>query len=185
MRVDPQSLSLRIHPDPVLREKAGHVPEPSENLREVVARMVRIMRESEGIGLAAPQVGLGWRVFVAHLPADDTEPAHAPDVHTSTPTPTAYIDPRIVSAEGHPEPYEEGCLSLPEIRGDVLRPPTVTMRALDIDGNEVTLRSTGLLARCWQHEIDHLDGVLIIDKMTALGRRRNRNTLRDLEQGAR
>jgi peptide deformylase len=84
-----------------------------------------------------------------------------------------------------PEPYEEGCLSLPDIRGDVLRPPTVTITAYDLQGRQFTTQATGLLARCWQHEVDHLDGVLILDRMTQMSRLRNRSAIRDLERSER
>jgi peptide deformylase len=81
------------------------------------------------------------------------------------------------------EPYEEGCLSLPGIRGDVIRPTTVTIKAIGLDGKPFEQTATGLLARCWQHEYDHLDGVLIIDRMTQMSRIKNRAAVRSLERG--
>jgi peptide deformylase len=91
-----------------------------------------------------------------------------------------FINP-VLKLEGPVEPYEEGCLSLPDIRGDVLRPPVVTVTALDEHGKQFTLRAGGLLARCIQHETDHLDGVLIIDKMTQGSRMKNRKAIKELE----
>ena len=88
----------------------------------------------------------------------------------------------IMEPEGGIEAGEEGCLSLPDIRGDVLRPPVVTIAAMDLNGQKFTSRAGGLLARCWQHEVDHLDGVLIIDKMTQMSRIKNRKALKDLER---
>jgi peptide deformylase len=147
----------------------------------VAEAMVRIMREAEGIGLAAPQVGLDWRMFVADVPEGEKRSASG-EPPSATNGPVVYINPVLSKPTGPVEPYEEGCLSLPEIRGDVLRPPAITITALDLEGQEFTQTATGLLARCWQHEFDHLDGVLIIDKMTAPYRIKNRSAIRDLER---
>ena len=181
MAVDPTSLRLRIFPDAVLRRKALPLAEVTDEVRAVAAAMLRIMAEEEGVGLAAPQVGLSWRLFVAHVPADDSRSPDA-DPPTATRTPVVYINPVIVEPEGGIEAGEEGCLSLPDIRGDVLRPPVVTIAAMDVNGQKFTARAGGLLARCWQHEVDHLDGVLIIDKMTQMSRIKNRKALKDLER---
>lgn len=102
------------------------------------------------------------------------------DPPRATDGPIVFINP-VLKLEGPVEGYEEGCLSLPDIRGDVLRPPIVTVTALNEQGKPFTLRAGGLLARCIQHETDHLDGVLIIDKMTQASRLKNRKRLRDLE----
>lgn len=161
------------------------MPAVTPEVRAVAARMVQLMFEAEGIGLAAPQVGLPWRMFVAHLPEsnDPEDPRSASsDPVTATRAPTVYINPVLRDALGSPELYEEGCLSLPDIRGDVFRPPTITIEATDVEGNRFTVRGTGLLARCWQHEVDHLDGVLIIDRMTPMARLRVRSKVRELER---
>ena len=139
------------------------------------------MVEEEGIGLAAPQVGLGWRMFVADVPLGEKRVATG-DLPSATNGPVVYINPVLSKPTGPVEPYEEGCLSLPDIRGEVLRPPVITITALDVEGNTFTQSATGLLARCWQHEVDHLDGVLIIDKMTAPYRLKNRAAIRELER---
>lgn len=183
MSVDPASLRLRTYPDPVLKGRAKPVEEVNDLVRHVAAAMLEIMDEEEGIGLAAPQVGLPWRMFVLDVPKGKTD---SPD--TDPPSATAgamvFINPTL-KLEGPVEPYEEGCLSLPSIRGDVLRPPIVTVTALDEHGQSFTLRAGGLLARCIQHEYDHLEGVLILDKMTQPSRMKNRQQVRDLEDGAR
>ncbi|HYE63804.1 MAG TPA: peptide deformylase [Phycisphaerales bacterium] len=188
--IDPKSLRLRTYPDPILRQKARPVPQVNDEVRAVAKAMLRIMVEEEGIGLAAPQVGLPWRLFVVDIPEGEGRSATG-DPHANPPTPPSathgpqvYINPVLSKPTGGVEPYEEGCLSLPDIRGDVLRPPTITITALDIEGNQFTHTATGLLARCWQHEFDHLDGVLIIDKMTAPYRLKNRSAIRDLEREA-
>lgn len=194
MTTRPASLRIVHYPDPALRQKARPIAAVTEEVRAVAARMIDLMREAEGIGLAAPQVGLAWRMFVVEIPptsSDSPSPgpirtpiaAELPATHTDGPR--VYINPRFSHPLGSPEPYEEGCLSLPDIRGDVLRPPSITITALDLDGREFTQTGAGLLARCWQHEMDHLDGVLIIDRMTQMSRIKNRAAVRDLEKAAR
>lgn len=186
---DPASLRIVHYPNEVLRLRARPVeglerPEVRANVEAVVRRMITLMAEAEGVGLAAPQVGLPWRLFVAHIPKDeDHDPDGTPP--TGTHVPTAYINPELTRPEGALEPYAEGCLSLPDIRGDVLRPAIVTISALGVDGERFTLKGGGLLARCWQHEVDHLDGVLIIDRMTQASRLKCRAAIRDLERGER
>lgn len=143
--------------------------------------MIQIMREAEGIGLAAPQVGLPWRMFVVDLPeGDDRSLSDVPP--TATPGPVVYINPELSEPQGAPEPLAEGCLSLPEITGDVLRSPQIRIRATDTDGQTFEQEGRALLARVWQHENDHLDGVLIIDRMTQLSRLKNRSAIRSLER---
>jgi peptide deformylase len=181
MPVDPSTLHLRTYPDPVLRARAVPVPAVNEEVRAVAKAMLRIMVEEEGIGLAAPQVGLNWRMFVADVPEGEKRTASG-ELPSATPGPVVYINPVLSKPTGPVEPYEEGCLSLPDIRGDVLRPPVITITALDVEGNPFTHTATGLLARCWQHEVDHLDGVLIIDKMTQPYRLKNRAAIKELER---
>jgi peptide deformylase len=174
---------LRIvkYPDPALRRRAAPVKEVTPDVRDVALRMIELMREAEGIGLAAPQVGLPWRLFVTHVPpAEDRSPESNPV--TATASPRIYINPVLSSPVGPPDPFDEGCLSLPDITGEVLRPPVITITALDLEGREFSQTGAGLLARCWQHELDHLDGVLIIDRMTQMSRLKNRSALRDLEK---
>lgn len=180
---DPASLYLVEYPDPVLRQKAKPIADVSPQWRAIAERMLDIMDDERGIGLAGPQVGLAWRIFVLDVPAVESgEDARSPKDNppTATDGPMVFINPTL-KLEGPVEPYEEGCLSLPDIRGDVLRPPVVTVTALDEHGKQFTLRAGGLLARCIQHETDHLDGVLIIDKMTQGSRMKNRKAIKDLE----
>src|SRR5262249_40010952 len=146
--------------------------------------MIELMQEADGIGLAAPQVGLAWRIFVCHVPPNETRSAEA-DPAMATPSPRVYINPLLSAPSGAPEPFVEGCLSLPGVSGEVLGPPVVTIAATDLEGRPLKQTGAGLLARCWQHEVDHLDGVLIIDRMTQMSRLKNRAAIRDLEKGAR
>lgn len=180
-------LSLQIHPAPILRKRAEPVPLPlPANIAAIAARMIEMMRAEEGIGLAAPQAGLSWRLFVVDVPPappDDGDRSADHNPPTATRGPRVYINPRFTDPQGAPVAAEEGCLSLPDIRGDVLRPPVITITATDLDGHEFTQTGSGLLARCWQHEMDHLDGILIIDKFTHLSRLKNRKAVRELERG--
>jgi len=183
MPARPENLSIINYPAEALRRKAAPVERVDDDLRAIADRMLDLMYDAEGIGLAAPQVGLSIRLFVADVPPSEDRPADAqPPVATDGPM--VFVNPVIERFVGRPEPSEEGCLSLPEIRGDVLRPPEILVKALDREGKAFTLHAAGLLARCIQHEIDHLDGVLIIDKFVMGSRLRNRSAVRDLERAA-
>lgn len=171
MAIDVSKLQLVIYPAAVLRQRAKPVTEVTDEVRAVAARMFELMRENDGVGLAAPQVGLPWRLFVTNSKQDKDEDR-------------VYINPRIVSLEGDLEPYEEGCLSLPEIRADIRRQPRATIVATDLEGREFTLTHDGLLARVWQHEQDHLDGILILNRMTPLDRLATRRAVKELESSA-
>lgn len=184
MPVDPANLTIAYYPDPILRRRASEVPEVNGEVRAVAARMIELMFEADGIGLAAPQVGLSWRLFVAHVPATDDRSATS-DPPTATAEPTVYINPVLSAPLGDLVPYEEGCLSLPDIRGDVRRPEHITITATNLKCERFTATAAGLLARCWQHEADHLDGVLILDKMSQMSRLKNRSAVRQLEREAR
>jgi len=183
MTVDPARLEIRTYPDEVLRVKARPVAAVTDEVRAVAHRMIELMHEAEGIGLAAPQVGLPWRMFVAFVPEGDKRSATRvpPDAMREAMT---FINPVLSEPAGPLEPLNEGCLSLPEILGEVVRPSTITLTATGLDGRTFTLTGTGLLARCFQHEVDHLDGVLIIDKMTQISRLKNRLAVRELERSA-
>jgi peptide deformylase len=186
MALDPRTLTLQTYPAPVLRKKAqpvSGVPPVNEEVRAVAARMIEVMRQEEGIGLAAPQIGLPWRMFVVDVPPTDGRSTES-DPPTATHGTQVYINPVLSHPAGAPVAFEEGCLSLPEIRGEVLRPPVITITAVDLEGRTFTRTAGGLLARCWQHENDHLDGVLIIDRMTQMSRIKNRSAIRDLERDA-
>ncbi|MBX3389716.1 MAG: peptide deformylase [Phycisphaeraceae bacterium] len=181
MPVNAETLTILHYPEPALRTPAKAIKEINDETRRIAERMIELMDEAEGIGLAAPQVGLSISLFVVDVPTGEK---NSPD--TDPPSATSdvmvFVNPKILSFEGAPEPYEEGCLSLPEIRGDVLRPPVVVMQATDLENNTFTIRAGGLLARCLQHEFDHLQGVLILDKMTQMSRMKNRSAVRDLER---
>jgi len=196
--VDPASLRIVHYPAEVLRQRTEIAPEPGPAAAAVAERMIALMRDAPGIGLAAPQVGLPWRMFVAHVPPpppedaaadDDGEPLFVEDDAGNrwdlfTAEPEAYIDPVVRGYSKDLEPFEEGCLSLPEVTGTVRRPSAIEIEYTTPTGERKVRRAAGLLARCWQHEIDHLDGVLIIDKFSPLDRRKAKRELEELEARA-
>ena len=148
-------LDIRVLGDPVLRKPTKPVTQVTDELRKLIADMFETMYAAEGIGLAAPQVGRSERVAVV-------------DVEGSKYT---LINPGVLSTGGGKEKAEEGCLSIPDIYGDVVRPATVTIRATDGTGTEYEATASELLGRCLQHEIDHLDGKLFIDYLSPLKRK--------------
>lgn len=145
--------------DPVLRRKAKKVEKVTRDIQKLADDMVETMRASRGIGLAAPQVGVGQRVAVVELDKDEAVPGSGVTY--------VLINPEVVKSSADVWESQEGCLSIPGWRGVVERPHKVVVRALDRDGNRVRLEAEGWLARAIQHEIDHLDGVLFIDKLVA------------------
>jgi peptide deformylase len=146
--------SVRQYPDPVLRMRTHEVTF-DDALRTLVARMITVMQRSQGVGLAAPQIGVLARVLV-HQTEDDAGPV-------------ALVNPSIVASSPEREAAEEGCLSLDAagVTVEVERPASVTVEARSPSGDELRIEVDGLTARAIQHEVDHLDGVLIIDRTTA------------------
>jgi peptide deformylase len=134
--------------DPVLRETAKQVSKITPNIIKLLKNMADTMRAAEGVGLAAPQIGISKRVVVIDVGDGLIE----------------LINPEIVTMEGE-EIDTEGCLSIPGIQGDVKRAAKVQVKALDRTGKTVTYSGSGLLARAFQHEIDHLNGILFVDRM--------------------
>ncbi|MCK6622976.1 MAG: peptide deformylase [Calditrichaceae bacterium] len=144
---------------PTLRKQADEISEFSEKLRELAENMVDTMRVNEGIGLAATQVNELKRLFVIDLEAFDENLA-----------PQAYVNPKIISAEGN-ESLEEGCLSIPEVRSEVDRSLKIEVEYQTLEGETVRETLEDLHARVFQHELDHLNGVLFIDRLPLLQRK--------------
>lgn len=148
---------IRLLGDPALREEADPVEAVDEEVRALVRDLLDTMYAADGIGLAAPQVGVGLRVFVYDV--------RDPDLAAG-----ALINPEIVEREGTVK-EEEGCLSIPGLSELVERSDRVVVRGRDATGQEVEIEAEGLLSRCLQHEADHLDGVLFLDRVSPLKRR--------------
>ena len=142
--------SMRTLPDPVLRQKSKKVGMVNPAIRKLVDDMVETMHEQGGVGLAAPQVGVLQRVIVIQLPEDEE--------------PRVFVNPEIIRREGERE-VEEGCLSIPGYRGLVRRSVRVRAKGLDRSGRLVRIKAEELLAQALEHEVDHLDGVLYIDRL--------------------
>jgi peptide deformylase len=154
--------------DPVLKSRATPVDQFDDALRAQVARMGGLMNDALGVGLAAPQIGLSQRLLVYRVGQD------APLI--------ALVNPEIEWHSGDEEVAEEGCLSIPGIAVDVDRPVHVRVRAQDETGEERVVEASGLEARVIQHEIDHLDGVLILDRTTKEQRKEAMRALREAEE---
>ncbi len=152
--------NIRKIGDPVLRKKAVKVEKISRETHKLIADMLETMRAAHGLGLAAPQVGVAQRLAVVEISEFDGEG----NPHTKT---FVLINPEVVKSSEEAWENPEGCLSIPGWRGVVQRPSKITVKALDRDGNRVKFDADGMLARAIQHEVDHLDGVLYIDKLVA------------------
>jgi peptide deformylase len=150
-------LTLRYYGDPILRNRALPVSEFDAALAAVAHAMVDIMFRARGIGLAAPQVGMGKRLIVALQMEDPDDDAAEPLI---------LVNPEVLERSRETWIFEEGCLSIPGVNGDVTRAETVTVRYQDVDGGEHTLSAAGMFARILLHEIDHLDGTLFIDYLS-------------------
>ena len=163
-----EPLEIVCYPDPILRRPIAPVGEVTDEIRELIPVMMVSMREAKGLGLAANQVGIGKRLALVSDTGEDE------DIRV-------VIDPEVVQTEGSLA-IEEGCLSFPGLLGLITRPERITVGYTNLDGERVTEEANGLLARCFLHEIDHLDGILFISKMTPADRIRLKRDLRDLEE---
>lgn len=166
-------LKISKYGSDVLRQVAQPVEEITDEIRQIAEDMLKIMYDSDGVGLAAPQIGISRRIVVIDAKPDDPFS-----------DPIALINPEIVERTGQAD-AEEGCLSVPEVSGDVKRAEKVTVEALDLDGKKVRIEATDLLARVVQHEIDHLNGVLFIEHLGRLKQQLIKKQLRKIEKKTR
>jgi peptide deformylase len=151
-----EELKLRIYGDPVLREKSTPVEKFDEDLKETIKRMAELMYKVKGLGLAANQVGIPKRFFIMDIKQKE-----------GTPELEVYINPEILNAEGYTE-YEEGCLSIPGYYAKVERYAKLYIRAYDLEGKPFEKELTGLQAIAFQHEYDHIEGILFVDRISPL-----------------
>jgi peptide deformylase len=156
--------SIRVVGDPVLRQRAAEITNIDGRMAKLAEDMITTMYDAPGLGLAAPQVGVEKRMFVY-------------DVGDG---PLTIVNPVIVESDGEWS-FDEGCLSVPGLSWEVVRPKTVLLRGVGLDGNDLAIEADELLARCFQHEVDHLDGVLVLERLDPDTRRQALKTIR--EQG--
>lgn len=163
-----EELRIICWPDPRLKKVSTAVEQFDDDLEKLTRRMLELMRLSKGVGLAAPQVGLNLRLFVINAtgkPEDDR----------------IYVNPELSDLAGDAQ-AEEGCLSIPGVHIDVTRATTATIKAFDLQGRPFEQRQSDYVARIWQHEQDHLNGILLTDRMGPLARMTHRRTLKELEE---
>ena len=159
-----QNLKLTLYGDPVLKARSDRIDRADREVEQLAAGMIDVMHQHAGVGLAAPQVGIPLRLIIVHLNFEDE--------------PLILINPEITMRTGIQD-REEGCLSLPGISTHLKRAETVRVCATDQKGTELHLEASGLAARAFQHEVDHIDGILLIDRM---GRKDLRNVADHLER---
>lgn len=162
-----EDLKIIFYPDPRLRKASEPVTDFDADLASLAARMFELMRQEQGVGLAAAQVGINRRMFVMN--------------HDGKPESDRVIcNPQLLDAEGN-EVGEEGCLSLPKIRANIDRATKLTLKAQDLNGNPFEEVGEDFIARIWQHETDHLNGIMLIDRMGFTAKMGARKKLKELE----
>lgn len=155
-------LPIRIYGDPILRKKAAAIDVITPEIRELIEDMAETMFDAPGIGLAAPQVGKSLRLFIVDPNLGESDDAEEY---------VAFINPVLSHKSEDQVVIEEGCLSLPDIRADVERPRTLRVEFSDLRGERQSVEVTGMLARVIQHENDHLDGIMFVDRINSVRRR--------------
>ena len=170
--------------DPVLRKKAVEIPHDHANLKQIVADMYETMYNAYGVGLAAPQVGLSIRLFVIDTkPFSDDEDLDKEEQAQLSVFKKTFINATILKEEGEEWGFNEGCLSIPEVREDVYRHEKITIEYFDEDFNKFTEVYDGLIARVIQHEYDHIEGILFTDKLSPLKKRLIQKRLQNIMEG--
>lgn len=168
-----------VYGDPVLRQKAKDI-EKGTDLKQLIADMHETMQGAHGIGLAAPQIGKSIRLFIVDATSFDKEDEEDEDMSTFK---KAFINPQILEEEGEPWEFEEGCLSIPNLRENISRPETVRIRYFDEDWNLKEEEYDGMKARIIQHEYDHIEGKLFIDYLSPFKKRLLKGKLTDISKG--
>lgn len=163
-----RTMNILIYPDPALRKKAKPLTSIDKEVHEKVEEMMELMRQANGVGLAATQVGWNVRLFI--IDADNNK--HHDKV---------FINPKIIEESGETN-KEEGCLSFPGVMSKIIRAHRIKAHAYNLDGQKIEIEAEGLVARAWQHEMDHLDGCLFIDKMSPANRLSVTQQLKEFER---
>lgn len=177
-------LPIVAYGDPVLRKVGVEIDKDYPNLKELIANMKETMYNASGVGLAAPQIGKAIRLFVIDASPfaedEDLDDAERENLKNFT---RVYINPKIVEEEGEEWTFNEGCLSIPDVREDVSRQQKVTLTYQDEDFNMHTEVLDGLAARVFQHEYDHIEGILFTDKVSTLKKRLIKRKLENISKG--
>ncbi len=160
-------MEVVTYPNPVLKTMAKPIEEINSEIRQIAEEMLETMYDACGIGLAAPQVGLSIRLVVLDVAGEKTGER-------------VFINPHIIEEKGETL-EEEGCLSFPDVMGKIIRSQYVKVVAYNLKGEKLEMEAEGLLGRAWQHEIDHLNGCLFIEKMTPASTIANQSRLKELE----
>lgn len=177
-------LPIVAYGDPVLKKKAKDIPEDYPNLKELIENMWETMYGAYGVGLAAPQVGLPIRIFMIDTSpfAEDEDLSEEEKKELAT-LKKVFINAKILEETGDEWAFNEGCLSIPEVREDVFRKPEIKIEYFDEDFNQHTEVFKGLAARVIQHEYDHIEGVLFTDKLSSLKKRLIKGKLSNISKG--
>ncbi|MDT0293873.1 peptide deformylase [Mesonia ostreae] len=177
-------LPIVAYGDPVLKKKAKDIPKDYPKLKELIANMWETMYGAYGVGLAAPQVGLPIRLFLIDpSPFAEDEELSDDDKKQLKGLKKVFINPQIIDEMGDEWAFNEGCLSIPEVREDVFRQPNITIEYYDENFKKHTQEYTGLAARVIQHEYDHIEGILFTDKLSSLKKRLIKGKLENISKG--
>jgi peptide deformylase len=178
-------LTIRQYGDPVLRAKGKQVDKIDEQIRELAANMIETMHAAHGVGLAAQQIGEALQLTVIDVSQAENQPStmrlNGREVDPASAMPLILINPQI-KLDAATDVATEGCLSFPEITGEIERAQSVFLRAEDLQGGTIEIEAGGLLARAVQHEIDHLNGILFIDRMNSAAKAALSSRLKRLQK---
>ena len=178
-------LSILQYGAPILRAKGKHVEKIDQRIRELAQNMIETMHAANGVGLAAPQIGESLQLTVLDVSQVEDRPStmkvNGKDLDPQGAMPLILINPQI-DLGGETEMGTEGCLSFPEITGEIERAKSMTVRAQNLDGEPIELETTGFLARAIQHEVDHLNGILFIDRMSTAAKTSLSSKLKRLQK---
>ena len=180
-------LSIRGYGDPILRAKGARVEAVDERIRELAANMIETMHEAHGVGLAAQQIGEALQLTVVDVAEVEDRPStmklHGAELDPKSVMPLVLLNPELTLGEDA-DLGLEGCLSFPEISADIWRASSVVLREQTLEGEAVEIEASGLLARALQHEVDHLNGILFIDRMSAATKVALRSRLKRMQKEA-
>ena len=177
-------LPIVAYGDPVLRKVGKKITKDYPNLKELIANMQETMYNASGVGLAAPQIGKDIRLFIVDAtPFAEDEDLDESEREVLKDFKKVFINPEIIEEEGEEWAFNEGCLSIPDVRNDVFRKPKVTFKYQDEDFNTHTDTLDGIAARVFQHEYDHIEGILFTDKISSLKKRLIKKKLENISKG--